>query len=430
MLSKEVKFCFYCHAYHSLFPSYPLNEAFFSLTSFTPRCELHHTFTCSVCQHPHHFNSIAWCNDCQKFTCLHCGSSHIIKDSFLFYDYYYSITCSSCHSSLSSLDFSEFQGLHPFQLGSLRPQYQDPLNVWFPLFSETLPSLPSPNSYWGSERFKSLRSFTFQRLSSNHNLSPRAIWDASAFEWVKHCPDGGDLYHKNIILPSVYSLLAPQKEDTILDLACGEGTVSRSLAGFGARVSGIDFSSLLDFAQERETQDSLGINYIKDDALNLLNHFSLSSFDKIVCNMALMNICDYQTIINLVWQILKPGGVFVFSIVHPSFSFPSSFFLKVPPDSHRNEDGIVVTDDYFDTRPILMESFRHPGQFIHFHRPLGDYLNSLSDSHFFLDRVIEPQVTEEVAEKYPTHFFRNHDRVPRFIVIKATKLDKKCLNNK
>src|SRR5207244_9203024 len=44
------------------------------------------------------------------------------------------------------------------------------------------------------------------------------------------------------------------------------------------------------------------------------------AFDAAVCNMALMDIASITPMLRAVWQTLKPGGRFVFSVPHPCFN--------------------------------------------------------------------------------------------------------------
>ena len=56
-----------------------------------------------------------------------------------------------------------------------------------------------------------------------------------------------------------------------------------------------------------------------------------ASFDLVVCNMALMDIKDYAAAIREAARVLKPGGEFVFSILHPCFITAGSGWIKKDP---------------------------------------------------------------------------------------------------
>ena len=132
-------------------------------------------------------------------------------------------------------------------------------------------------------------------------------------------------------------MLDVQKDEKILDVACGVGNVARYLNRIGANVTGIDISKTLDYAIEREKKENLGIKYWKLNAEKIREKFEKSSFDKVVCNMALMDIKDFKTTIKQISFVLKENGIFVFSISHPAFSTPNCARLRIPEDSQRNE---------------------------------------------------------------------------------------------
>lgn len=82
----------------------------------------------------------------------------------------------------------------------------------------------------------------------------------------------------------------------VCDLACGEGFLSRALAARGAHVTGIDLSAnLLSHARRQSPRSE--ITYIRDDAQTLAS-IADTSFDAVICNMALMDIPDLDATMN------------------------------------------------------------------------------------------------------------------------------------
>jgi len=354
MSSSEYTTCFYCLEYSKIASDYPINFASKDVDSFTPRCFLHWEYECSKCGEMTHFNGISWCSSCKEFTCLRCGEEKMEKNEFLIYDYYYKIPCHSCGNYNSALDFAEYEGTHPYQIGDLKPE--EDIVMWMPIYKESIKSQEFPHKAWGLERILSLGKYVeFNRLESLDEYSSKSTWDALAPSWALVFSEGGDYHHKYKILPEVYRLLDVAKDEKILDVACGEGNVARYLANKGAQVTGFDISKLIDFAIEREKEDKLGVQYLKLNAENIANKFARASFDKAVCNMALMDIEDYKTTIEQISYVLKEDGIFVFSITHPAFAWPTCTSFRVPKGSQRNEDKLRLVLDYFDERPTLID---------------------------------------------------------------------------
>jgi SAM-dependent methyltransferase len=105
----------------------------------------------------------------------------------------------------------------------------------------------------------------------------------------------------------------------VLDLACGYGPLSRTLAELGASVTAVDLSSrLLARAREVEARQPVGIRYLEGDAANP-SWWDGEPFDGVVCNMALMDIDDLDGAMTTVAAVLKPNGWFSFSLFHPCF---------------------------------------------------------------------------------------------------------------
>ncbi|MFX0079936.1 MAG: class I SAM-dependent methyltransferase [Candidatus Hermodarchaeota archaeon] len=342
----------------------------------------------------------------------------MVRQEFLIYDYYYNIPCERCGKFNPALDFAEYDGVHPFQSGDL--QLEEDIVTWTPTSTDDIEPQEFPHKAWGLQRVLSLGKYPkFERLDSLNGVTSKSVWDVAAPIWVSNMGEGGDYHHKYKILPEVYRLLDVQKDEKILDVACGEGNVARHLTKSGARVTGIDISKMLDFAIEREEKENLGIRYMKMNAEKISDEFEEASFDKVVCNMALMDIEDYKTTINQISLVLKENGFFVFSITHPAFGWPSSSYLKIPGDSQRNEDRIRVLGNYFDERPTIDSEIGTT--LLYFHRPISSYLNELVKSNLVLKEMSEPKASDELVQKFPRHAYLDDDIKPDFLIVKTMK---------
>ncbi len=391
MVSSEYKACFYCSEYSKIANDYPSNFASKDVNSFTPRCFLHWQYECNKCGKSTHFNGIAWCSDCKVFTCLRCAKEQMEKKEFLIYDYHYNIPCHKCNSSNPALDFAEYDGSHPYQIGDLIPE--EDIVIWMPIYKGDKEPLEFPHKAWGSERMLDIGNAPrHTRLDSSEEYNPKAVWDKMAPNWISPETEG-EYHHTNIILPEVYRLLKAQKDESILDVACGEGTVARYLAKIGVKVTGIDISKMIDRAIERENEDKLGIDYVKMAAEDLNKEFEKDAFDKVVCNMALMDIEDYKTTIKNISYVLKEAGIFVFSIVHPAFGWPTTTSMRVPPDSQRNEDKRKIALNYFDERPTLIQ-FGWDTSSLAFPRPISKYVNELVKNNLEIIEMSEPEASK------------------------------------
>src|SRR5262245_17524606 len=105
----------------------------------------------------------------------------------------------------------------------------------------------------------------------------------------------------------------------VLDMACGYGVASRYLAERGAAVTAVDLSEkLLAHARDIEVRDPLGIDYIHGDVATT-QWWDGVPFDGVLCNMALMDIDDLDGAVTSVATVLRSGGWFSASVLHPCF---------------------------------------------------------------------------------------------------------------
>lgn len=203
-------------------------------------------------------------------------------------------------------------------------------------------------------------------------------WENHADTFNEKNGDGGDSYHQNLIYPATLRLLKPQAGERILDAACGNGTFSRTLANIGCDVAAFDYSpALIAHAKERGSLER--ITYSVCDATDYTAVHVLGGetpFDKAVCSMAVMDIPDIKPLFRAVYEMLKIGGVFVFSLLHPCF---------IPPGRGFTEDGMgVIVTDYTETKMHL-----YGGDIPQYHRPLSALLNTCFNAGFVLDGTEE-----------------------------------------
>jgi 2-polyprenyl-3-methyl-5-hydroxy-6-metoxy-1,4-benzoquinol methylase len=95
-------------------------------------------------------------------------------------------------------------------------------------------------------------------------------WDQMT-DWLDtRMGDEGDLWHRALIDPPLLRLVGEVSGLHLLDLACGNGYLSRRFARQGAAVTSVDANApLIERARVREAQEPLDINYHVADAAHL-----------------------------------------------------------------------------------------------------------------------------------------------------------------
>jgi ubiquinone/menaquinone biosynthesis C-methylase UbiE len=171
------------------------------------------------------------------------------------------------------------------------------------------------------------------------------------------------------IVVSLLDLLGPPTGLRVLDIACGHGRVTRELARLGATVTGVDLSrALLDKAEAFEDAEPLGVQYVHADAASV-SGLDDATFDAVVCNFGLSDIDDLDGALVTVHRALRPGGSFVFSILHPCFPGAATVSGAWPTVGRYYDEGHWVADDTSSTLRRQVGAN---------HRMLSTYINSLS----------------------------------------------------
>lgn len=185
-------------------------------------------------------------------------------------------------------------------------------------------------------------------------------------------------------LPALISLhedlLPPLEGRRVLDLACGQGRLSRYLAERGARVVGVDLSEVM--LERARALSSDRIDYVCADAAAPPGWWDTEPFDGCTCDLALMDIDDLPGTLQTIATVVKPRGWFVASIVHPCFPGNEQGLSSWPPDEGYSHEGWWTSDHHnADGARIRVGAT---------HRTVSTYLNSLVGAGLELEQLLEP----------------------------------------
>lgn len=154
------------------------------------------------------------------------------------------------------------------------------------------------------------------------NQEVQAIWNQNAAFWDEKMSDEGNDFQRILVGPGAERLLNLQAGELVLEIGCGNGVFARRMAQLGARVIATDFSEqFLERARARATEHSDRIEYRYLDATDRAQLLALGDkrFDAIVSNMVIMDMVNIEPLMQAIPALLKPGGRFVFALMHPCF---------------------------------------------------------------------------------------------------------------
>lgn len=234
-------------------------------------------------------------------------------------------------------------------------------------------------------------------------------WEAEAGNWAAFArAPGHDHSHDDINLPALRALL-PAPGRRTLDLACGEGRLSRYLRSIGHQVTGADAApTMVRLAAGHQDAPPA----VLADAAAL--PFRDGAFDLVVAYMCLHDMDQMPRAVAEAARVLERGGRLCAAIVHPvnsagdfqgpdadaPFLIEGSYLDAAPADWVLDRDGITMT-------------------FHSEHRPLEAYSRALEAAGLLTEAIREPRAPNAVIAADPRH--RRWQRIPMFLHLRAVK---------
>ena len=239
----------------------------------------------------------------------------------------------------------------------------------------------------------------------------------------------GNLFQRLLVGPSSESLLGVQPGEWVLEVGCGNGQFARRLAQLGAHVLATDFSAqMLERARARTMENIDRIEYRQVDGTDAEQLVALGEhrFDAIVSNMVIMDMAAIEPLMNTVPRLLKPGGRFVFTLMHPCFNHSGT---TLGAEEEDREGQVVVTNwvrvirykSAGMTRGTAM--IGQPSPHLYFHRTLTNLLNTAFRAGLVMDGIEEPTFGPDVQPTWPPNW-RNYQEIPPVLAVRLRVMPK------
>ncbi len=118
-----------------------------------------------------------------------------------------------------------------------------------------------------------------------------------------------------------------------------------------------------------------------------LHSLGVNSFDAALSNMALFDMANIEILFQTLPRLLKPDGIFVFSLMHPCFNNAASVHMMEELDDGEIQNRSFGKDlPLHDAIPCQGNALRNqPKPQMYFVRPLQYYLNLGFQNGFVLD---------------------------------------------
>ena len=165
-------------------------------------------------------------------------------------------------------------------------------------------------------------------MASTTNVDPNEIrkFEELASRWWDKNSEFKPLHDINPLRANWIDNIAPVAEKKVLDVGCGGGILSESLAQRGADVTGIDMGDApLGVAKLHQLESGLSISYQKSTAEDFAKNHE-NTFDIVTCLEMLEHVPDPSSVINACAKMVKPGGTVFFSTINRN---PKAFLLAI-----------------------------------------------------------------------------------------------------
>lgn len=222
----------------------------------------------------------------------------------------------------------------------------------------------------------------------------KQVWNYNSAYWDNKMGEGNDFVNV-LCWPVIEEMLSVQPGQLVMDVACGNGLTSRRLGRLGARVVAFDVAEeMIRFAKERSSDDDGDIRYHVLDASDEegIAQVCEEKLDAALSNMALFDMAEIEPLFQTLFQLLKPGGCFVFSMMHPCFNQAHSalYCEREEVDGEEvNTYGVRVSGYMTPTmhkgRALAGQPLPQP----YFHRPLHSLLSTGLRAGFVLNGIEE-----------------------------------------
>ena len=254
-------------------------------------------------------------------------------------------------------------------------------------------------------------------------LQRQTHWDPVAKWYNGWVGKKGSLYHRAVAIPEVMELADPKPGELLLDLGCGQGVLAPHVLKRGARYQGVDGSrTLVQLARNHHGENAKGkAQFVLGDVrkLSSLSEVQANSADVAVFMLSIQDMDPLDEVLAAAAWALKPAARVVIFMLHPAFRVPRQSGWGFDPGRKLTYRRV---DSYLTPRAVPMKAYaevsaRASGTTMSFHRPLSEYINTLAELGFAVERFDElPDPNVEKTTKKETL------DIPLFAALKARRL--------
>lgn len=245
-------------------------------------------------------------------------------------------------------------------------------------------------------------------------------WEKVSSWYDKAVGESGHYYHENVILPHLKRLLTLKEGSSLLDLACGQGILSRHVLP-STIYTGIDISPSL-IASAKQKSDSNNQNFVVSDITKPLR-IEKKDFDFCTIILAIQNLEHPLKAFQNAYEHLKKRGEFIIVMNHPCFRIPRQSSWGIDEERQIQYRRI---DRYQESMIIPIQSNPSQGKNAittpSFHHPLSSWTLWLYQAGFMIEWMEEWCSDKKSTGKHAKREDRSRKEIPLFLTIKSIKM--------
>jgi len=218
-------------------------------------------------------------------------------------------------------------------------------------------------------------------------MENNSSWQKVSKWYNKTVGDEGLYYHQHVIMPNLKRILNLKENESLLDLACGQGILERNMDK-NIEYVGVDLASNL-IREANEIKINPKHKFIIADVSKDLP-INKTDFDFGAIVLALQNIKKEFAVIRNFAKHLKKDGKLVIVLNHPIFRIPRH--SSWGEDITNNKIQYRRIDDYMTPQevPIIANpGKRESEETWSYHYPLSAYSEMLFDNGFVIEKIEE-----------------------------------------
>jgi ubiquinone/menaquinone biosynthesis C-methylase UbiE len=246
-------------------------------------------------------------------------------------------------------------------------------------------------------------------------------WEGVSSWYDKAVGKSGHYYHQKLVLPKVLEMLELTKNSkgSLLDLACGQGIISRCLPE-AMDYQGVDISPSL-IKSAREQNERKNGQFLVSDITKPLS-LAKKDFDYCTILLAVQNLETPLNALKNAAKHLSKGGTILLMMNHPCFRIPRQSSWGI--DEERSIQYRRV-DKYSSSMKIPILSNPSLGKksatTFSFHHPLSQWTKWLFEAGFAIEWMEELSSDKVSTGKYAKREDVSRKEFPLFLAVRAIK---------